>query len=81
MTTPNQTAPAKPKPTPWTNARAFFTGCDGKERHPYGDYVDSESARTLERHLRRIVEAWDKSENPYHDVAAAIQAAKEEISK
>ena len=38
-------------PTPRTSAVAFFTGCDGRERHPCGDYVESDFARTLEREL------------------------------
>jgi len=77
MTTPNQTAPATPEPTPWTDAREHIAWeCFAPTR-----YVPADHCRALERHLRRIVEAWDKSENPYHDVAAAIQAAKEEISK
>ena len=64
MTTPNTAQ----EPTPWT---------DAAER----DHSNlNDDCRTLERHLRRIVEAADKHGcgGPVRD---AIQAAKEELSK
>jgi hypothetical protein len=58
--------------TPWTDARSFS-----------GDWVRCTSAantRILERHLRRIIEAWERPVGLQHtEVSSAIQAAKEEI--
>lgn len=64
-----------PDPTPWVDARAFAL---------YGGFprsiIESEYARTLERHLRRIVEAWERPVGLQHtELTSAINAAKEEL--
>jgi len=47
-------------PTPRTDAVAFFTGCDGREKHPCGDYVQSDFARKLERELAALTAERDQ---------------------
>jgi len=43
--------------TPQTDAAAFDKGCDGRDRHPNGPYVESDFARRLERKNTRLFNA------------------------
>lgn len=70
--------PAMPEPTPWTDARMTVYVSIYAE---FVRIVKTDDCRTLERHLRRIVEARDIPFGMYTELHAAIQAAKEELNK
>ena len=85
MSAPDQT------PTPWVNCRTEAE-IGIKTRYNCDEFVDADNARTLERHLRRIVEAksrLDQAEqvlelvphgNPTHDdMWAALSELDEAI--
>lgn len=75
--TPNKTpavGAGNETPTPRTDAQEYYI--DGYY------HVSADLARTLERHLRRIVDSWTKQDPDWATpLDAAIQAAKEELSK
>jgi hypothetical protein len=79
MTTPNTAQ----EPTPWTDERELDNAHFADQGFGPSGYARANDARTLERHLRRIVEALECDPFPevlYHAaIRAAIQAAKEEI--
>jgi len=41
--------------TPRTDERAFDVGCDGRDRHAFGQYVESDFARELERENSKLM--------------------------
>ena len=43
--------------TPRTDTAAFDKGCDGRDRHANGEYVESDFARKLERENNALREA------------------------
>lgn len=79
--------PAKPEPTPYIDRGLRYHDSEGGlYESDEGRYVGIETARTLERHLRRIVECRDNLIKPdemgtFGELMNAIRDAKETLSK
>jgi len=58
--------------TPRTDAAAFDKGCDGRDRHANGEYVESDFARKLERENAMLRETCRTSFSG-EDMRAAMQ--------